>query len=117
MKTFLLFLLVFVVGGVLGALGGGLFGVGAGAGVGIVTGLRAGACLTLEAARAEGLISADEEAGLLRPPPDSSRRRTCPKAPTPARSTAPQSSQTSAAPPNDPAALFRSSHQPQRDIP
>jgi hypothetical protein len=65
MKTFLLFLLVFVVGGVLGALGGGLFGVGAGAGVGIVTGLRAGACLTLEAARAEGLISADEEAGLL----------------------------------------------------
>lgn len=65
MKTFLLFLLVFVVGGVVGALGGGVFGVGAGAGVGIVTGLKAGACLTLEAARVEGLISADQEAGLL----------------------------------------------------
>jgi hypothetical protein len=65
MKTFLLILLGFVIGGVAGALGGGLLGVGAGAGVGIVTGLKAGACLTLDAARAEGLISADQEAGLL----------------------------------------------------
>ena len=66
MKTLLLILLGFVIGGVAGALGGGLLGVGAGAGVGVVTGLKAGACLTLEAARAEGLITADQEAGLLR---------------------------------------------------
>lgn len=65
MKSFLLILLGFVVGGILGVVGGGALGLGAGAGVGIATGLKAGACLTLEAARVEGLISADQEAGLL----------------------------------------------------
>jgi hypothetical protein len=65
MKSFLLFLLVFVIGAVVGALGGGMLGTGVGAGVGIVTGLKAGACLTLEAAREQGLITAEQETGLL----------------------------------------------------
>ena len=65
MKTFLVFLLVFVIGGVVGAIGGGALGVGAGAGIGIVTGLKAGACLTLEAARAQGLITAEQEGDIL----------------------------------------------------
>jgi hypothetical protein len=65
MRSFLLILLGFVIGGVLGVLGGGALGLGAGAGVGIVTGLKAGACMTLEAAREEGVITADQESGLL----------------------------------------------------
>jgi hypothetical protein len=65
MKSFLLFLLVFVIGAVLGAIGGGTLGVGAGAGVGIVTGLKAGACLTLEAAREQGLITTEQEGDIL----------------------------------------------------
>ena len=66
MKSVLLILLGFVIGGVLGVVGGGALGVGAGAGVGIVTGLRAGACLTLEAAREQGLIEAGQEGEILR---------------------------------------------------
>lgn len=55
---------MFVVGGVVGAVltivfaGAALTGVGAGAG--IVTGLKAGACLTVEAAKEQGLITADQ---------------------------------------------------------
>ena len=48
MKSFLLVVLGIVIGGV-------------GAGAGVVTGLHSGACLTLEAAREKGLITADQE--------------------------------------------------------
>jgi len=65
MKSFLLVLLGIVIGGVAGFFGGGAVGLGAGAGVGIATGLQAGACLTLEAAREQGLVTEDQEAGIL----------------------------------------------------
>ena len=65
MKTALLILVGVLIGGLLGFFGGGAIGLGAGAGVGIVTGLKAGACLTLEAARGEGLITAEQEPALL----------------------------------------------------
>lgn len=60
MKTFLLLLLGFVLGGIVGVVGGGAIGTGLGAGVGIATGLEAGACLTVESAKDKGLISADQ---------------------------------------------------------
>ena len=56
MKTLMLLLVGFIVG----AIGGGLVGTGVGAGAGIVTGMQAGACLTLEAAKDKGLISAEQ---------------------------------------------------------
>lgn len=62
-------LILFVFGGIVGAVlaivfaGGAL--TGAGAGVGIVTGLKAGACLTVEAAKGKGLISEDQVDELL----------------------------------------------------
>lgn len=65
MKSLLLVLLGIVIGAIGGFIGGGALGVGAGAGVGIATGLQAGACLTLEAAREDGLITAEQEPGLL----------------------------------------------------
>lgn len=65
MRSFLLVLLGLVIGGVAGFFGGGALGLGAGAGVGIVTGLQAGACLTLEAAREQGLITAEQEDEIL----------------------------------------------------
>ncbi len=65
MKSFVLF----VVGAVVGAaavffLAGGLL-IGAGAGAGIVTGVKAGACLTAEAAKEKGYITADQVGELL----------------------------------------------------
>lgn|GEM_PF-4281948 len=60
MKTFLLLLVGFLIGGVVGVVGGGAIGTGVGAGVGVATGLQAGACLTVEAAKNEGLITADQ---------------------------------------------------------
>jgi hypothetical protein len=66
MKTFLPILLGFVIGGVVGAVGGGVLGASVGAGVGSVTGRKAGPCLTLEAARTERLIRADQQAGPAR---------------------------------------------------
>ena len=60
MKTFLIFILGAVVGGIACIiLASGLF-TGIGAGVGIATGLQAGACLTVEAARDQGLITAEQ---------------------------------------------------------
>lgn len=50
----------FVLGGILGLFGGGLVGTGLGAGAGIVTGMQAGACLTVEAAKDKGFIRADQ---------------------------------------------------------
>jgi hypothetical protein len=65
MRSVLLILLGVVIGGVGGFFGGGLLGLGAGAGAGIATGLQAGACLALEAAREEGLVTAEQEADIL----------------------------------------------------
>jgi hypothetical protein len=60
MKAFLIFILGAVVGGIACViLASGLF-TGIGAGVGIATGLQAGACLTVEAAREQGLITAEQ---------------------------------------------------------
>lgn len=60
MKTFLILFIGFVIGGIVGVVGGGAIGTGVGAGVGVATGLQAGACLTVEAAKDEGLITADQ---------------------------------------------------------
>ena len=56
MKGFLLF----IVGGIIGAVTTFFVAVGVGAGAGIVTGAKAGACLTVEAAKAQGFISEAE---------------------------------------------------------
>ena len=56
MKRFLLF----VVGGTIGAVATFFVAVGVGAGAGIVTGAKAGACLTVEAAKEQGFISEAE---------------------------------------------------------
>jgi hypothetical protein len=60
MKTFLVFILGAIVGGIACiVLASGLF-TGIGAGFGIATGLQAGACLTAEAAREQGLITTEQ---------------------------------------------------------
>ena len=65
MKSFLFF----VVGAVVGAaaavfLAGGLL-IGTGAGAGIVTGVKAGACLTAEAAKEKAFITPEQVGELL----------------------------------------------------
>jgi len=65
MKTFLIALAGFVIGAVVGTLGGGLLGTGIGAGAGIVTGMQAGACLTVETAKNKGLITSDQVGTIL----------------------------------------------------
>jgi hypothetical protein len=60
MKNFLIFLLGAIVGGVASFFLAGAFFTGVGAGVGIATGLQAGACLAVEAAKDEGLITAEQ---------------------------------------------------------
>ena len=52
--------LIFILGTVIGAAGSFLFSTGIGAGAGVITGLKAGACLTVEAAKDKGLISGDQ---------------------------------------------------------
>jgi len=64
MKSAIIFIIGLVVGGIIGVIGGGLLGTGVGAGAGVITGLQSGACLTLEAAREKGLITAGQEAEL-----------------------------------------------------
>ncbi|MCM5570079.1 hypothetical protein M6I34_06130 [Burkholderiaceae bacterium FT117] len=65
MKTFVTFVLGLLIGG--GAM---LLlapaAVGVGAGAGIVTGMKAGACLTVEAAKDAGLITAEQVDQVLR---------------------------------------------------
>jgi len=65
LKTFLLLVFGAVIGAVITFVvaSGLLLGVGAGAG--IVTGLKAGACLTAEAAKAKGYITAQQVDELL----------------------------------------------------
>lgn len=60
MKTFLIFILGAVIGGIATILLASGVLTGIGAGVGIATGLQAGACLTVEAAREQGLITSDQ---------------------------------------------------------
>jgi hypothetical protein len=65
MKSFL----IFVVGAIIGAVAaivfaGGIF-AGLGAGAGLVTGLKAGSCLTAEAAKEKGYVTADQVGELL----------------------------------------------------
>jgi hypothetical protein len=60
MKTFLVFVLGLIIGGVGGLFGGGLLGVGLGTGAGVATGLQAGACMAVEAARENGMISSEQ---------------------------------------------------------
>ncbi len=66
MKSFLLVLLGIVIGAVAGVLVLSPFFTAVGAGVGIATGLKAGACLTVEGAKSEGLISDDQVDEVLR---------------------------------------------------
>jgi hypothetical protein len=66
-KVFLsiLFLVIgLVIGGAAGVIGGGAAALGSGAGIGIATGLSAGVCGTVEAARGEGFVT-DDEVGRL----------------------------------------------------
>lgn len=60
MKTFLIFILGAFVGGIACIILTSGFFTGVGAGVGVATGLQAGACLTVEAAKEEGLITAEQ---------------------------------------------------------
>lgn len=65
MKSFLLVLFGVVIGGAIGFFAFTGIGAGLGAGVGIVTGLKAGACLTVEAAKEKGFITAEQVAEVL----------------------------------------------------
>jgi hypothetical protein len=65
MHSALLILLGIVIGGGGGVVGGGMIGTGLGAGAGIVTGLKSGACLTVEAAKDQGLITAEQVAQIF----------------------------------------------------
>jgi len=65
MKSFLLVLVGVILGAVLTFVAASGVLIGAGAGAGIVTGLKAGACLTAEAAKSKGYITADKVDELL----------------------------------------------------
>lgn len=56
----LIAIVALVVGLVLGGLGGAMLGIGGATGVGVATGLSAGACGIVQAAREEGLLT-DEQ--------------------------------------------------------
>lgn len=65
MKTFLIFISGAVVGGIACVLLASIWFTGIGAGVGVATGLKAGACLTIEAAKEQGLITAEQAKQVL----------------------------------------------------
>ncbi len=60
MKGFLIFIVGAVIGAIVGVFLLSPFILGIGTGVGVATGLKAGACLTVEAAKEAGLVS-DEQ--------------------------------------------------------
>ena len=60
MKNFLIFLLGAVVGGIACLVIAAGWFTGIGAGVGVATGLQAGVCMAVEAAKDEGLITAEQ---------------------------------------------------------
>lgn len=65
MKSFFFVVLGFAIGAAVALVLGFGAAAGAGAGAGIVTGLKAGACLTAEAAKEQGFIEADQVDDLL----------------------------------------------------
>ena len=66
MKKFLLVVLGFVLGAVVTIFFSSTILTGIGAGVGVATGLKAGACLTVEAAKEKGFITSDQVEEVLR---------------------------------------------------
>jgi hypothetical protein len=64
MKTAIIVIISLVIGGLIGGLIGGFLAVGVGAGLGagagIVVGSQAGACLALETAKEQGMLSAGQ---------------------------------------------------------
>ena len=60
MKSFLLILLGVAIGAIAGVFLLSPFILGIGTGVGVATGLKAGACLTVEAAKEAGFITAEQ---------------------------------------------------------
>lgn len=60
MKTSLLLILGILIGGALGVVGGGAVGTGLGAGTGSIEGLKSGACLAVESAKDQGLITSEQ---------------------------------------------------------
>jgi hypothetical protein len=60
MKNFFIFLLGAITGGIACLVLASGYLTGIGAGVGIATGYQAGVCLAVEAARSEGLITAEQ---------------------------------------------------------
>jgi hypothetical protein len=65
MKSFLLLVIGAILGGIATFILASPVMTGVGAGVGIATGLKAGACLTVEAAKDKGLISSEQVAEVL----------------------------------------------------
>jgi hypothetical protein len=65
MKNFVIFLLGAIAGGIACLVLASGYLTGIGAGVGIATGLQAGVCIAVEAARSEGLITAEQVAQVL----------------------------------------------------
>jgi hypothetical protein len=60
MKTAILAIVFLLIGGAVGAFLGIGFGAGMGAGGGIIVGSQAGACLALQAARDQGILSSSQ---------------------------------------------------------
>ncbi len=65
MKSLLLILLGLVIGAIAGVFLLSPFVLGIGTGVGVATGLEAGACLTVEAAKEAGFITAEQVGEVL----------------------------------------------------
>ena len=66
MKKFLLVVLGFVLGTIVTIFFSSTILTGIGAGVGVATGIKAGACLTVEAAKERGFITSDQVDEVLR---------------------------------------------------
>ena len=65
MKNFLLVVVGAIIGGIATFILASPLLTGVGAGVGVATGLKAGACLTVEAAKDKGLITSEQVAEVL----------------------------------------------------
>ena len=65
MKSFLLLLAGFILGGIAAVMLAGPVATGVATGIGVATGLQAGACLTVEAAKEKGLITAEQVGEVL----------------------------------------------------
>jgi pyruvate/2-oxoglutarate dehydrogenase complex dihydrolipoamide dehydrogenase (E3) component len=65
MKTFLLLVIGAILGGIATFIIASPLMTGVGAGVGIATGLKSGACLTVEAAKEKGFITSEQVSEVL----------------------------------------------------